>query len=60
MEFKRKPAKVNLSPLRVEPDLKSQIIAVSNQIDKNYTETMTYLLEAGIKAHLLSNIESKA
>jgi len=56
MQFSKKQAKVNLSPVRVEPDLKSQVSAVSLQTGKNYTDTMTYLLESGIRAHLAANV----
>lgn len=59
MTFHKKVAKVTLSPVKVHPDLKGSVIAVSNQLEKNYTDTMTYLLQAGIDAHLNSNVEKQ-
>ena len=52
MSFYKKEAKVMLSPVKVEKKLKDSIIGVSAQLEKNYTDTMIYLLELGIKAHL--------
>ena len=57
MEFTKKKAKVNLSPFRVDPDLKGQVSAVSLQTNKSYSEVMTYLVELGIAAHLNENVE---
>jgi len=59
MEFTKKKAKVNLSPFRVDPDLKGQVSAVSLQTGKSYSEVMTYLVEMGIAAHLNSNVEKQ-
>lgn len=59
MEFTKKKAKVNLSPFRVDPDLKGQVSAVSLQTNKSYSEVMTYLVELGIAAHLNSNVEKQ-
>ena len=59
MEFTKKKAKVNLSPFRVDPDLKGQVSAVSLQTNKSYSEVMTYLVELGIAAHLNGNVEKQ-
>lgn len=61
MTFHKKKAKVSLSPVKVESELKDSIIGVSVQKEKNYTDTMIYLLGLGVAAHLNSNVEeSKA
>ena len=52
MTFYKKQAKVMLSPVKVEKELKDSIIGVSVQLKENYTDTMIYLLELGVKAHL--------
>lgn len=56
MEIYRKTAKVTLSPVKVHPDLKGNVISITNDVEKNYTDTMIYLLELGVEAHLKSKI----
>lgn len=57
MTFYKKEAKVMLSPVKVQQELKDSIIGVSAQVEKNYTDSMIYLLGLGIDAHLMKNIK---
>ena len=56
-EYYKKKSKVMLSPVKVQQELKDGVIGVSSQKQKNYTDTMIYLLELGINAHLMQNMK---
>lgn len=61
MNLKPKEKNIQFSSFRGPTGLRARVEAITNQSGANYTDTMLYLLEMGIGAHLMDNVEkSKA